>query len=99
MPRGREKWQKSRNHNFIRQRRYRAPFSFALQSDHAQYPAFNVGDFPLLQRQRRIEEASKGAIPVASLQPCRCCVGGLLIAVAVFPWEVLLASDAEVVAR
>jgi hypothetical protein len=54
MPRGLEKWQKLRNHNFSRQRRYRAPFSFALQSDYSQYPSFDSRDPSLLGRQWRI---------------------------------------------
>jgi hypothetical protein len=57
MPRGLEKWQKLRNHNFSRQRRYQAPFSFALQSDYSQYPPLNSSDISLVRRKRRIEVA------------------------------------------
>jgi hypothetical protein len=59
MPRGLEKWQELRNHNFSRQRRYRAPFSFALQSAYSQYPPFDRRDSSLFRRQRRIEVATK----------------------------------------
>ena len=71
MPRGLEKWLKSRNHNFSRQRRYRAPFSFAMQSDYSQYPPFNISDYSLLRHRQRIEVAPKGTALVCTLQPRR----------------------------
>ena len=68
MPRALEKLQKSRNHNFSRHRRYRAPFPFALQSAYSQNPTLNVGDLSLLGCQRWIEVAAKCAILVPLCQ-------------------------------
>ena len=53
-------------------------------SHHSQYPTLDSSDLSFVRRQRRMKESSEGAIPVGSLEPCRCRIRCLLIPVSAF---------------
>jgi hypothetical protein len=59
----------------------------AADSHHSQNPTLNRGDLSLVRRQRRMKESSEEAIPVGSLEPCRCGVGGLFVPSPVVLWK------------